>query len=438
MKIVVDERLPKLSWLLTITKDENTLLCGSSVNVNDNMIYEGSIYFSNKEKNYFSLSNLHFGSGVFEHQDKQITIFTPSHVFDYVWIIKNNVKNEIYVSNSIFFCLSKINADVNLLINSPFQNLFKGIGKFDRLIKKTNEYEIYGCSLCQVYIKNLQIKFADMIYQNHFNNFEEYHAYLKDVIQQCYDNFNSDKAIVYLSKGYDSVCCATLVSEMPGIENKIALCKIFDKHGLDDSGVEIAQTLKMQTIVIPETERDFELVAYQNTDVKYKAVLFSEKDNDRLLDFCSFWDYPHDESLYCENVDYNNSIVLIGVHGDVIWDFKGAICDDFERLSHDLGGASLTEYRLKKGFCYLPLPAIASVLHSDLVKICNSEEMKPYIVGGNYDRPIPRRIAEDYGKIQRGTFATNKQAIATQIKSFPQRSMLLQRKINEYKTIIEN
>ena len=440
MKIFVNKKLPKLSWLLTITQDENILTCGSAVNINDNMIFEGSVYFSNKEKNYFSLSNVFFGSGVYEHQDKTITVFTPSHVFDYVWIIKNKISNEIYISNSIFFCAAKTNLDVNTLLNSNFRNLFKGIGKFDRLLNVAGEYEIYGCSLCQVYIKNHQINFADMIYQNHFNNFEEYHSYLKEIIKQSYDNFDANKAIVYLSKGYDSVCCATLVSNIPSIDRKIALCKVFDKHGLNDSGEEIAKALNMETIIIPETERKYDLVEYKNfkTDKKFKAVYFTEEDDERLSNFLSFWDYPQDESMYCDGIDYSNSIVLIGVHGDVMWAFKNGTCDDFERLSHDLAGSSLAEYRLKNGFCYLPLPAIASVKHSDLIKICNSEEMKPYIVGGYYDRPIPRRIAEEYGKIQRGTFATNKAAIATQAKSFPQRNTLLQKKIQEYKTIIEN
>ncbi|MBP5344184.1 MAG: hypothetical protein J6Y85_03840 [Alphaproteobacteria bacterium] len=436
MKIIVNENLPKLSWLLTIKKDENTLLCGSSVETKDNMIFEGSVCFSNKEKNYLSLSNLYFGSGVLEHEDKTITVFTPSHVFDYVWIIKNTAQNEIYVSNSIFFCAAKTNLSVNqLLWSSHFTDLFKGIGNFDRLLSKIGEYEIYGCSICQVYIKNFQINFADMIYQNHFKNFEDYHSYLKKVVKQCYDNFNADKAIVYLSKGYDSVCCATLVSEIQGIARKIALSKPLDKHGLDDSGEEIAKTLNLELVFLPDIERDFELIPDTPTSQqKYKAVYLTEKDNLRISDFSTFWVYPHDESLYCDDVDYNKSIVLFGGHGDTIWSYKNEICDNFKRS--DYLGSSMAEYRLKRGFCYLPLAAIASVKHSNLVEICNSEEMKPYIVGGNYDRPIPRRIAEDFGKLKRGTFATKKLAIATPIKSFPQRNELLQMKIDEYKTII--
>jgi hypothetical protein len=44
------------------------------------------------------------------------------------------------------------------------------------------------------------------------------------------------------------------------------------------------------------------------------------------------------------------------------------------------------------------------VVDETIIGLSNSPEMAPWQVGGDYDRPIPRRILEERG-IERGTFA---------------------------------
>jgi hypothetical protein len=77
----------------------------------------------------------------------------------------------------------------------------------------------------------------------------------------------------------------------------------------------------------------------------------------------------------------------------------------------DLSGASLGEFRRRVDFIHLPLPFVGALRHSDLHAIANSPELAPYSIGGGYDRPLPRRIAEEAG-IARSAFGMAKKATA--------------------------
>ncbi len=69
----------------------------------------------------------------------------------------------------------------------------------------------------------------------------------------------------------------------------------------------------------------------------------------------------------------------------------------------------MTEFRLRLDCIDLALPVFAMTENISLQRVTESRELAPRSVGGYYDRPIPRRIAEEAG-IARGTFATVKHA----------------------------
>jgi hypothetical protein len=81
-------------------------------------------------------------------------------------------------------------------------------------------------------------------------------------------------------------------------------------------------------------------------------------------------------------------------------------------------GASLAEFRLRVGFVHFPVPQSHHRLLPDLQRLSASVEMVPWRIGGEYDRPIPRRIVEEAG-IPRELFAVEKKAI-TQIFHYEQ------------------
>ena len=67
----------------------------------------------------------------------------------------------------------------------------------------------------------------------------------------------------------------------------------------------------------------------------------------------------------------------------------------------------MAEYRLRVGFILHPLPLFKASVWESIHKISNSSEMEPWSIGGNYDRPIPRRIVEECG-IERQMFGQEK------------------------------
>lgn len=70
-------------------------------------------------------------------------------------------------------------------------------------------------------------------------------------------------------------------------------------------------------------------------------------------------------------------------------------------------GTSMIEHRLRVGYIYLPIPLYLAENWKDIHNISNFEPMRKYSLGGQYDRPIPRKTIEDKG-ISREAFGREK------------------------------
>jgi hypothetical protein len=64
---------------------------------------------------------------------------------------------------------------------------------------------------------------------------------------------------------------------------------------------------------------------------------------------------------------------------------------------------------------YVP-PYIGARSRKSLFDLANSEAMRPWSIGGTYDRPIPRRLGEDAG-VPRDRFGQRK--LATIVEFLP-------------------
>jgi hypothetical protein len=101
-------------------------------------------------------------------------------------------------------------------------------------------------------------------------------------------------------------------------------------------------------------------------------------------------------------------LLLTGNYGDRIWGMgKTDLSPTIVR--HGTDGLSLGEFRLWTGFLHCPVPFWATRSIAQIHAISHSAEMKPWDVGGVYNRTIPRRIVEEAG-VPRDAFATMKRA----------------------------
>jgi hypothetical protein len=119
----------------------------------------------------------------------------------------------------------------------------------------------------------------------------------------------------------------------------------------------------------------------------------------RSLDLnMTLFDFPDDLTL-----------VTIGNHGDTMW--EKSFSRDYQASHHfldrDPSGSGLAEWRLHHGAFFAAVPYFGASRWDCLMKINASKAMDPWRVGGNYDRPIPRRIVEERG-VEREAFGRKK------------------------------
>jgi hypothetical protein len=75
----------------------------------------------------------------------------------------------------------------------------------------------------------------------------------------------------------------------------------------------------------------------------------------------------------------------------------------------DPSGLALSDWLLLSGFLHCPLAFFGGRNLDQIYRISLSDEMKPWSIGGKYDRPICRRIVEQEG-IPREMFGRDKKA----------------------------
>jgi hypothetical protein len=83
---------------------------------------------------------------------------------------------------------------------------------------------------------------------------------------------------------------------------------------------------------------------------------------------------------------------------------------DWRRIAPtSTAGADFVEFRLRTDFHHVMPPIFGAVLEPGAPRLLDRPEMQAYRIGGHYDRPIPRRLAEEAG-IPRAAFGHSKRA----------------------------
>jgi hypothetical protein len=123
-----------------------------------------------------------------------------------------------------------------------------------------------------------------------------------------------------------------------------------------------------------------------------------------------------------------DSVLFTGFHGDKVWQYDNNKAAK-TIVSGDASGSSLGEFRLRVGFIHLPIPFIGCLQHPSINEIGMSENMDDWYLrrdtraGRIYNRPIPRRIAEE-GGVPRDWFGQNKRAVTQPLAFVPREAWL--------------
>jgi hypothetical protein len=225
-----------------------------------------------------------------------------------------------------------------------------------------------------------------------FATFDSYLAHLTGTLRSVFGNASDMRrpsrysGISTVSSGYDSAACAALAS-MLDCRDAVSLRAA---RGNDaDSGAEVAHALGLRL-------REFDRPEGANSD------------SDALAEFLATGMQAEDYVFRAFEEVLPASVLLTGFHGDKVWERSVQPNDTIRR--GDVSGSSLGEFRMRVDFVHLPVPFIGCRRHEDIWRISNSEEMQPYSSGGGYDRPVPRRIAEQAG-VPRSAFGQSKKAV---------------------------
>ena len=159
----------------------------------------------------------------------------------------------------------------------------------------------------------------------------------------------------------------------------------------NDNGSDVGYMLGLDVIVLDRT-------AYRSGNGDYEAQFLASGGG------------GEDVVLSAADDILPGSIIFTGFLGDTLW----GVQTDWRRSHRGRitypGGGSIGEYRLNRDFVHLPLPILHLKSHRSVQRISCSEAMKPWRLGIEYDRPIPRRIAEEAG-VRRDAFGIQKMAV---------------------------
>jgi hypothetical protein len=229
-----------------------------------------------------------------------------------------------------------------------------------------------------------------------FSAFEPYHAFLRHTMDRVTRNA-ADAARRHplglmgtMSSGYDSTTVATLASEF-GLREFLTLDRAREKQS--DSGLEAGRVLGLRPILIErEAWRRFPL-----PEVPFLTA-----------------DAQAQDRFFLGAADHlRGKLMFTGFHGDKVWGQSpygpDSLAPHPEIKRGDPSGLSVTEFRLSAGFVHCPVPFWGARHVHRLVAISRDPSMTPWDVGGDYTRPICRRIVEGAG-VPRDAFGRRKLA----------------------------
>jgi hypothetical protein len=196
------------------------------------------------------------------------------------------------------------------------------------------------------------------------------------------------RPVAAISRGYDSVAVAALASRANCRRAVTFRHSRMGNGSLEDSGAQIAAHLGMDI-------REYDRADY----VKLPGLPEAE-----------FYPAPWiaGKTLTVFEDQLAGSLFFNGQGGEDYWETKEGVFSLLqEPAALSMSGSNLTEFRLRAGIVVFPLASCGAIHAPIIARIGRSSEMRNWSVGGKYDRPIPRRLAEDRG-VPRDLFGQRK------------------------------
>ncbi|NWN90427.1 hypothetical protein HLV39_02795 [Marinobacter adhaerens] len=408
IKTISDSGLPRLAWFGAIDKSTLTVTVfhGADVEVTDNFIVEG-VWEGAFELGDFHCAEHFFGSGLIS-KDNSVWLVPSSALVDKLFFCEDD--QYFYASNSLICLLAYLDAELDPENNYKKQSdsIMSGVDHYESSfpilhprIKKLEQLFYFPVKLSS---SRVEKKPTDTPHS--FKSYSTYYNAVRQSLKAIRANSESPKrkkqflAYTTVSRGYDSAATTALTHDLnirkafTSRKSSSAFPSWIHPNAAVDDGTCIAQGLDLEVSYLdfkPGEIREDETLFICTTPAEPEIVF-----------------YKAYQELAKNNAP---SIVFTGYHGDELWN---RVMDpgngNRDIIRGGVSGVNLGELRLAAGFINLPVPFMYAREVSSLNTISNSDEMAPWSIGGDYDRPIARRILEEQG-IPRSAFGTQKKTV---------------------------
>lgn len=397
------DNLPPMSWVAEVSDGATKVICGCKVEIKEEFFVEGA-WGGRFRDGDFDMAEWSCCTGG-RIRGNKIIFSTPTGMHAGLYLVKEDRK--VTVSNSLPFIMAYkgFEYDPGYINYESFfnHNVLQGIHHYKpsvHALKVIEGKKVPNDSIKMVLFRNITV------YENGrtlvevkadtkgFDSFDEYYnrlvSTMKALTKNAQDSHRTVKYKVtsYISSGYDAATCAAVAKEA-GAE-KVMTFSAKGKYA-EDSGVCAAKYLGYEKII--EQEAD----AYRWREDFPETQSMAGGDIGAEISFCSFEE------------DCVDHLVYSGENGDFVWSrdkIYQTVNDDMHIVwkNSEIG---LWEAHIHQGYIPVPMTNFGIRHWTDLYRISNSDEMKPWSLGTEYDRPIPRRILEHKG-LPRESFGMKK------------------------------
>lgn len=407
--VVESATIPRLAWLGHQDGTGWSFVIGSGVERQPHGFYEG-VWAGPFAHSNAAETGAAFGSGVLAGSE-WVTFMTPSHPYEHTWVLQ--APEETYVSNSLAFALeaagiSESGALFTLLerrlIEDTFEQARRGVDRARLTVAKADGWVLFRMAYFDFTVDRAgKVRRIWREPRLPPRTFTAYRAMLSGTIGQLFENGASPARAIRLSplttvsSGYDSTALTVLARQHGCTRAATIEVKV---TGTEDSGRLVADALGMDTLTFRHIIAD---------DVPNLRFDFDGRLADQIAEFIATAGVGDDVTFKSLEPALRDTVLITGSYGDAIWGH-----DRYLRPGIAPGtpfGKSITEFRLRVGFAHVPAPTINARFNWPIKRLTRSRGMRPWSVGGLYDRPIPRRIAEEAG-IPRHLFGQKKAATA--------------------------
>lgn len=408
VRVARDEGLPTLAWSCRVDAGCYEFLVGPGVEVGDGFVFEG-VWDQPFDARGFHGTDFAYGSGA--RFGKYVIFVPPKHCWEQLYVLHRKREGDTLVSNSLGFLLAEAAIDTagqfvarlaTCLRTGNDEATAVGFDRYEPVILEDEDAVLYRMMFHNFTVDGAgRFRLLPSAPELHFSTFDEYESFLSGAVGRIAANgvdpgrSRRMTPITPISNGYDSPAVGAIAARL-GLTDAVTLDVTV--KGRDDSGAAVGAMLGLDVA----TARHF-----LGNSLPELAFSASEEQRDEIAEFVATAGLGDDLMLTTLEPHLRERVLLSGAMGDSAW--KRATTLPPGLPVRVVYGKSFTEFRLRVGYAFVPVPAIGARFPAAVRRVTRSPEMAPWTLNQPYDRPIPRRLVESAG-VPRGSFARAKAA----------------------------